>query len=81
MKAETAAGRDAVFVDDAKAAEAHLFGVVVVGEGERVVRVEPAMLCMTALAAFAKSDHVGLDDCIDIKILDVNSESARYPGS
>ena len=43
----------AIFVDDAKGAEAHVLRVVVVGERERVERLEPAMLGKAPFGATA----------------------------
>ena len=48
--AEALPGRDAVLVDHAQRAEAHVRGVVVVGERERVERAQPAVVGMAALA-------------------------------
>lgn len=42
VRAEASAALDAVFVDDAQRAKVLVLGVVVVGKGERVERVEPA---------------------------------------
>ena len=57
VRAEALPGRDAVVVDDAQGAEAHVRGVVVVGERERVVRVEPAVVGVAALGGGAKGHH------------------------
>ena len=38
-----------VLVDDAQGAEAHLFGVVVVGKAEAEVRIQPAVIGMAAI--------------------------------
>ena len=48
VRAEALPRRDAVLVDDAERAEAHVVGVVVVRERERVVRVEPPVLGVAA---------------------------------
>ena len=49
--AEALAGRDAVVVDHAQRAEAHVLGVVVVGEREGVVGVEPAVVGVARASA------------------------------
>jgi hypothetical protein len=56
--AESLPGLDAILVDHAQRAEAHVIGIVVAGEGEAVEGVEPAMLRMAALLAAADLDHV-----------------------
>src|SRR5262249_54639403 len=57
VRAEAAAGGDAVVVEDAQAAEAHVLGVVVVGERERVPAVEPAEDCLSPPARGSDADH------------------------
>jgi len=49
VRAEAGAGRDAVFVDDAQVAEAHLLRVVVVGERETVKALQPAVVGIAAV--------------------------------
>ena len=44
MGAEAGAGGDAVLVDDAQAAEAHVVGIVIVGETEAMPGIEPAVV-------------------------------------
>lgn len=44
VRGEAGGGRDAVFVQDAQGAEVLVGGVVVLGEGEGVVAVEPAVV-------------------------------------
>ena len=58
VRAEAAAGRDAVVVDDAQRAEPHVRRVVVVAEGERVPAVEPTDARAPALGAATNLDHV-----------------------
>ncbi|MNT22915.1 hypothetical protein D3C72_1583170 [compost metagenome] len=60
--AEALAGRDAVLVDHPQHREAHVGGIVVVGEREGVVGVEPAVIGMAALVAGAKGQHGGPPD-------------------
>ena len=48
---------DPVLVDHAQRAEAHVLRVVVVGEGERVAALEPAVPGMPALVAAPDLDH------------------------
>jgi hypothetical protein len=57
VPAEALAGSDAIFIDDPQRAEAHVGGVVVVGEREGVVAVEPAVVGVAALAGSANGDH------------------------
>ena len=57
--AEAGAGGDAVLVDDAQVAEAHVARVVVVGEREAVVALEPAVVGVAAVGGFAQGDHAG----------------------
>ena len=49
MRRETLAGGDAILIDDAQSAEAHMVAVVVFAERKRVVSVEPAEVEMTAI--------------------------------
>jgi hypothetical protein len=56
--AEALAGRDAVVVDDAQAAEAEPPRVVIVGEAEGVVAVQPPVLGVAAFVG-SSSDHSG----------------------
>ena len=51
------AGLHAVLVDHAQRPEPHVLRVVVVGERERVIRVEPAVVGVAALGAAAQFDH------------------------
>src|SRR5690606_40285240 len=48
MGAEAPTGGDAVFVDDPEGTETHVRGIVVIGEGEAVGGVEPAVVGMTS---------------------------------
>src|ERR1035441_2148370 len=57
VRAESLAWADAVLVDDAEGSETHVFGVVIAGEGKSVRSVEPAVVGMAALVAFANGDH------------------------
>src|SRR5882724_10262415 len=45
--AETLAGRDAVIIDDSQRAEAHVRRIVIIGEGERMMRVKPTVVGVT----------------------------------
>lgn len=53
---EAGVGCDAVFVQDAQGAEVGVGGVVVVGEGEGVIGVEPAVVGVAAVAGAAEGD-------------------------
>ena len=56
---EACAGGDAVFVDDAERAEAHVGGVVVVAEAEGMEGAEPAVVGVAAVRGFAKDEFHG----------------------
>jgi hypothetical protein len=56
---EAGAGGDAVFVDDAERAEAHVGGVVVVAEAEGMEGAEPAVVGVAAVGGFAKGEFHG----------------------
>ncbi|MNO00548.1 hypothetical protein D3C81_2204630 [compost metagenome] len=60
VRAETAAGGDAVVVDHAQRAKAHVSGIVVVGEGKGVKGIEPAMVGVTPFGGAANRKHCGL---------------------
>ncbi|MNT67682.1 hypothetical protein D3C72_2058470 [compost metagenome] len=60
MRAETTAGRNAVVIDHAQRAKSHVRRVVIVGEGKRVKRIEPAMVGMTPFGSAANRKHCGL---------------------
>lgn len=53
---ETRVRRYSIFVEHAQAAEALISRVPVVGEGEGVVCVEPAMVSVAALAGATRND-------------------------
>jgi hypothetical protein len=59
VRAEAGAGCDGVVVEHAQVAEAHVRGVVVVGEREAVVAVQPAMVGVAAVLCLSKREHVG----------------------
>ena len=59
MLAKALAGGDAVFVDYPQRAKAHLAGIVIIGEGKGVIGVQPAMIGVSAVLAFADGDHTG----------------------
>src|SRR6185312_1784388 len=59
MHAEAAAGSNDVVVDDAESAEAHPFGVVVVGKAEGEVCIEPTVVGVAAFCSRAHRDHGG----------------------
>src|SRR5690348_2497561 len=60
VRAEAAALGDAIVVDDPQHRVAHVGRVVVVGEGEAVPAVEPAMVGVAAFAGGADGKHGGL---------------------
>ncbi len=57
VRPEAGSGRDAVVVDHAQAAEAHVPRVVVLAERERVAAVEPAPVGLAALGGRSDGDH------------------------
>ena len=57
VRAEAGAGGDGVVVEDAQVAEAHVRRVVVVGEREAVVAVEPAVVGVAAVLRLADGEH------------------------
>jgi hypothetical protein len=63
VRAEAGAGGDAVFVDHAQVAEAHVLRVVVAGEGKAVERLEPAVVGIAAVLGFAQGQHVNSFQC------------------
>src|SRR5262245_21242951 len=63
--AEARAGLHAVLVDHAQGAVAHVPRIVVVGEGKAVIRVEPAVVGVAALAGAAQLDHDAGCDCCE----------------
>ena len=65
----------AVLVDDPEGPEAHVLGVVVVGEGEGVVAVEPAVVGVAPLVALANLDH-GRED-----LTQPGAKARRWPGN
>ncbi|MNJ75706.1 hypothetical protein D3C77_728420 [compost metagenome] len=58
--AKTASGGDAVVVDDAQRAKAHMSRVVVVGEGKGVKRIQPSVVGVTPFVSAANRKHCGL---------------------
>jgi hypothetical protein len=59
MGAEAGAGGDAVFIDDAQIAPAHMGRIVVAGEGKAVLGHQPAMVGVAPVGGFADADHRG----------------------
>ena len=51
-------GGDVVVVDHAQIAEAHPLGIVVIGEGERVIRVQPAVVGVAPFVCFSNRHHI-----------------------
>jgi hypothetical protein len=56
--AEARAGLHPVLVDHAQRAETHVLRVVIIGEGEAVVGVEPAVIGMAPVGAAAQFGHL-----------------------
>src|SRR6266571_6811648 len=59
VRAEAGTGLHPVLVDHAQHAVAHVARIVIIGEREAVVRIEPAVIGMAAFAAAAQLDHAG----------------------
>ncbi len=57
MRTESLAGRDAIVIDDAQRAEAHMGGIVITGEGKSMPGVEPAVVGMASVFRFTDRDH------------------------
>src|SRR5690606_35853065 len=57
MGTETAPGLNAILVDHAQRTEPHVFGVVIVGEREGVIRLEPAVIGVTSFMGWAQENH------------------------
>ena len=57
MRAETLAALHAVFVDHPQAAKADVLRVVIVGEGKRVMTVQPAVIGMASFVGSANFNH------------------------
>ncbi len=57
VHAEALPGGDAVFVHDAQGAEAHVVGIVVIGEREGMAGVKPAVVGVPALGGRSEGDH------------------------
>src|ERR1051325_8958052 len=60
---EAGARRDAILVDHAQGAESHELRIVVIGEGEGVVRVQPPVIEVPALLGLANVNHADLLPC------------------
>src|ERR1700736_6723169 len=57
VHSESAIRSDAVFVDDRKGPKTHEVRIGEIGERERVVRVEPPMICVAPVITFADLYH------------------------
>jgi hypothetical protein len=61
MRGKACASSDDVLIDHTQAAEAHVRRIIVIGEGEGVVAIQPAVIGMAALVGFAKGEfHSGM---------------------
>src|ERR1017187_1231484 len=81
VRAESPAWADAVLVDHAEGSEAHVFGVVVAGEGKGVGSVQPAVIGMAALVAFANVDHGVISRAQDILCRGISLDSRGSVGA
>jgi hypothetical protein len=57
VRAEALSGLDPVIVQHAQGAEAHVVGIMVIAEGERVPAVEPSPLGVPPLLGAPNLDH------------------------
>ena len=57
VPAEAGARRDAILIDDAQHAPAHFGRIVVIGKGEAVPRLQPAVIGITALFGRTQDNH------------------------
>lgn len=57
MHPEAHLGRDKIFVDDAQGTEMSVRRVIVIGEAEGVVGIEPTVVGVASFLGFAKCDH------------------------
>ena len=73
MRAEAHAGHDEIVVDDAQAAITHPFRVIIIGEAERVIRVEPAVVGVASFICFPNSRC-----CFHAHTLGPREESGKY---
>jgi hypothetical protein len=79
MGAEAGGGGDAVLVDDAQGVEVEMARILVVGEGESVAGVEPAVVGGTAIFGPANGTHEKpperkvVADIVYTSIIDISS--------
>src|SRR6185312_6845009 len=66
MRVETGAGLDAILVDDAQRAEAHMARIVIVAERKTVPAGEPAETGKAALFGGPEGDHGGTPRCREV---------------
>jgi len=64
VHSESLAARNSILIDNAKGMKLSVRGIVVIGEGKRVVRFEPAMIEMAALVGWTFGEH----DDIPLKV-------------
>ncbi len=57
VRAEPAAGRDAIVIEDAKSAELVVLRIDIVAEGKRVAAIEPVEVRAAAVGSFANGEH------------------------
>src|SRR5580704_1712021 len=57
VRGKALARRDAVVIQDAQRAEMHMLGVVIVGKRKREISIQPAVVPMAAVLAFADVYH------------------------
>ena len=57
VRSEAPAGSHAVIIQHPQRAKSHVFGIVIIRERKRVIRVEPAMVGVAALIRRAEGKH------------------------
>jgi hypothetical protein len=79
---EAGAGVNPVLIDHAECAKAHLFRMVVIGEGKRVARIKPAMIGVTPVSASSdRNHHLSCPDLNGVKMRRaVRNVAAKYSG-
>jgi hypothetical protein len=58
MRTEAPTRRNAILIQNAEVAKAHMRRIMVIGERKRVVAVEPSMIGVASFLAFANRNHL-----------------------
>jgi hypothetical protein len=78
MRAKTRARCNAIIVDDAQIAPAHVFRIVIFGKGEAVARLEPTVIGVAAVQGFSNGQHVA---SLQEEEFELYAECARIPST